>query len=186
MSLLTIIGIALGLAMDAFAVAVATSIALTPVSGRQVFRFAFHFGLFQAFMPIIGWLAGSHLSRFIAAWDHWAAFALLTFVGTKAIYQAFTQRHQDVPRSDPTRGWSLVLYSTATSIDALAVGLSLGFLDVRIWYPCILIGCITAALTTIGMLIGSRLGSSFGKRLEVLGGFILIVIGLKILLEHVA
>ncbi|MBN2309874.1 MAG: manganese efflux pump [Candidatus Hydrogenedentes bacterium] len=185
MNLVAIVGIAVGLAMDAFAVAVATSISLRGVSPRQVFRFAFHFGLFQAFMPVIGWAAGRTVADLIRDWDHWIAFGLLAFVGVKAIREALRDTGEgEAARSDPTRGWSLVAFSVATSIDALAVGLTFAMLDVRIWYPCVLIGLITAALTTVGMLFGARLGARLGRRVEVLGGLTLIGIGVKILVQH--
>lgn len=187
MSLAIVIIIAVGLAMDAFAVALATSIGLKSVSRRQVFRFAFHFGLFQAFMPVIGWTLGRSMHKTVQMWDHWVAFGLLTFVGSKAIYEAL---HRDdgaqVPVSDPTKGLSLVMLSTATSIDALAVGFSFAMLEVAIWYPVLVIGLVTATLTTIAMLGGARLGARFGRRVEVCGGALLIGIGLKILIEHLA
>jgi len=171
--------------MDAFAVAVACSIALSKVSARQVFRFAFHFGLFQALMPLIGWLAGQGAHKYISRWDHWLAFGLLTFVGVKAINDSRKDRGEKLDTKDPTRGFTLVILSVATSIDALAVGISLSALKVGIIQPAIIIGCITGILTTFGMLGGSRIGSRFGKYVEMLGGIILLAIGLKILLTHV-
>ena len=184
MSLFVIIGIAIGLAMDAFAVAVACSLTMGKVSKRQIFRFAFHFGLFQAMMPVLGWSAGRMVYQYIAAMDHWIAFGLLAFVGGKAIYQALCGDKEQLWKGDPTRGISLVIFSIATSIDALAVGLSLSVLDVKIWYPALIIGIITAVMTTIGMLLGCRIGARFGKLMEVTGGLILICIGLKVLISH--
>ena len=185
MSLIALIGIAIGLAMDATAVAIAASVMLGRVSGRQVFRFAFHFGLFQAGMPILGWLAGRGLQEHIQAWDHWVAFGLLSLIGGKAIVDVFREGDgEKAPRSDPTRGMSLVILSIATSIDALAVGLSLALLEVTIWYPALVIGVVTAALTVCGMLLGGFVGQRLGKRVRLLGGVILIGIGTKILVEH--
>ena len=184
MSYPVIIGIAVGLSLDAFAVAIAASVTLRNVSGRQVFRFAFHFGLFQAMMPVIGWLAGRGMGSWIVAWDHWVAFTLLAFIGCKAIYEALSGTEEESERTDPTRGLSLVILSTATSIDALAVGLSFAALRVDIWYPAAIIGLITGGLTLIGMRLGSRLGAQFGRRVEILGGLVLIGIGLKILVQH--
>ncbi len=187
MSLWVILGIAVGLAMDTFAVSIATSVMLRGVTRRQVFRFAFHFGLFQALMPIIGWAAGIRFVHYIANWDHWVAFGLLSFVGGKAIHEALTEVHDEESpssRGDPTRGWSLVILSVATSIDALAVGLSFAVLDITIWTPVAIIGVVTALITMTGMLIGSKLGARFGKRVEILGGLILVGIGLKILIQH--
>lgn len=185
MSLYLVIGIGAGLSMDAFAVAIASSVALRHVSPRQVFRLAFHFGLFQAFMPMLGWAAGRLIAGYIQQWDHWVAFGLLTFVGVKAIREALhgAEGHERI-RTDPTRGLSLVALSVATSIDAFAVGLTFAMLDVSIWYPCVLIGLITASLTTAGMLFGAKLGQRFGSRVEVLGGIVLILIGVSIVVRH--
>ena len=184
MSTFTLLFIALGLAIDAFAVAIATSIRLKAVTRRQVFRLSFHLGLFQALMPVIGWLAGSVVGPFIVAWDHWLAFGLLAFVGGRAIYEALSRDVWQPPTSDPTRGMMLVTLSIATSIDALAVGVTLAFLQVSIWYAAVVIGVVAAALTALGMKLGARIGATFGRRIEVLGGLILILLGVKILVEH--
>ncbi|MBN1917283.1 MAG: manganese efflux pump [Verrucomicrobia bacterium] len=214
MTILVVIGIAVGLAMDAFAVAVGASASLGRITRGQVFRFAFHFGLFQAAMPIVGWLAGRSLNAYIQTWDHWLAFGLLAFIGGKAIITALkssadagrapyspaatrsAQDHTatawpgvgDTRRSDPTRGLSLLVLSVATSIDALAVGLTLGVLGNGIWLAALIIGLVTAALTTFGMHLGSRLGGLFGRRFsrvtEIVGGLVLIGIGAKILIQH--
>ncbi len=180
----TLVLIAIGLAMDALAVAIATSAVLREISGRQVFRLAFHFGLFQFLMPIIGWFAGRSIAGSMATWDHWIAFGLLAFVGGKAIYEAVHEQDGPARRGDPTRGLSLVFLSLATSIDALAVGLSFAMLGVRIWYASLIIGCITGTITTGGMLLGSRLGRHFGQHVEILGGLVLIGIGVKIVAQH--
>jgi len=178
--------IAVGLSMDAFAVAISSSVIIKRVTGRQVFRLGFHFGLFQAMMPIIGWLAGRSVQHYIADFDHWIAFGLLSFIGGKAIYEAFAHRGDIEQRGDPTKGLSLVMLSIATSIDALAIGLSFALLDVTIWYPSLVIGVITASLTIIGVLLGSRLGRKFGTRMEIVGGLVLIFIGVKILIQHIS
>lgn len=185
MSFFTVGAIAVGLAMDAFAVAVAASVSLKRVSPRQVFRFAFHFGLFQALMPLLGWGLGRFVADAIETWDHWVAFALLSFIGARAIYGSFTDApDEETAAKDPTRGWSLVMFSLATSIDAMAVGLSLAMLRVDMWYSCLVIGVVTATLTTFGMLYGPVLGKRLGPRVEVVGGIILIGIGVKILIAH--
>jgi len=181
-----IIGIALGLALDAFAVAIGTSICLGKVSWRQTFRLGWHFGLFQALMPVLGWIAGLTVADLIRAWDHWVAFALLITIGGKAVYEALQKKEDACPTFDPTKGWSLVILSVATSIDALAVGLSFAALDVRIWAPAVVIGIVAAALTTVGMLAGARLGARFGRRMEAVGGLVLIGIGIKIVVEHLS
>ena len=183
MGVLVVVGIGVGLAMDAFAVAVAVSVALGRATSRQTFRLAFHFGLFQCLMPILGWLAGRTVERWIVAWDHWVAFALLAFVGGKAIWTALCGK-ADESRDDPTRGVSLVVLSLATSVDALVVGLTFAVLGVEILYPCVVIGVVTGAITALGMQIGSRLGARFGRAVEVGGGVVLLAIGARILLQH--
>jgi putative Mn2+ efflux pump MntP len=185
MDILTLFGLAVALAMDAFAVALGGSLYLPRLTARHLFRFGFHFGLFQALMPIIGWLAGLSIRRYIEAFDHWLAFALLALVGGKMLWEA--RHHDSEMRSgkDPTRGWSLVMLSVATSVDALAVGLTLSMLGISIWTPALVIGLTAGILTLVGMLLGRRIGQIWGSRVEILGGLILIGIGLKILLEHI-
>jgi len=184
MSWVSVIGIAVALAMDAFAVAIAVSVTLGKASGRQLFRLSFHFGWFQFMMPVIGWFAGRTVAGWVSAWDHWIAFGLLAVIGGKMIYEAFTEVGRQEPAGDPTRGISLVLLSIATSIDALAAGFTFALIGVNVRYPALIIGVVAAALTLLGMRIGGRLGLRFGKRIEVLGGVVLIGIGIKILLEH--
>jgi len=183
MDALTLIAVAFALAMDAFAVALGAGLTLERVSGRHLFRLGFHFGLFQALMPVIGWLAGLTVQRWIAAYDHWLAFGLLVFVGGKMIHEAIAGGDEERAK-DPTRGLTLVLLSVATSIDALAVGLSLAVLGVDIWLPALVIGLVAGAMTVAGMLLGRRIGALWGPRVEIAGGLILLAIGLKILLEH--
>ena len=179
----TIIGLAVALALDALAVAVATGIVLGAASGRQLFRLSFHFGLFQAIMPVLGWLAGRTVHHLIAQYDHWIAFGLLAWIGGKMIRDAFGDDDEE-SAGDPTRGWSLVVLSVATSIDALAVGLSLSLLGTDIWYPSVVIGLVAAAFTLVGMRFGGRLGIKFGKKVEAAGGVVLILIAVRIVIEH--
>ena len=185
MDFLTITGIAVALAMDAFAVALSAGVILHPVTGRQLFRLGFHFGLFQGMMPIIGWLAGVGMKRLVTTYAPWIAFALLTFVGGKMIHEALTHSDEDGKRQDPTKGLTMVMLSIATAIDALAVGFSLSLLGVAIWFPAVIIGLITAVLTVTGMLLGQRIGSIWGEWVEIIGGVVLIGIGLKILLQTI-
>lgn len=184
MAPLTLIGIAIGLAMDAFAVAIGAGLTLQRVDARQTFRLAWHFGLFQALMPIIGWLAGLTVADWISPVDHWIAFGLLTVIGGKMIWESLAHADGERERADPTRGWSLILLSIATSIDALAVGLSLALLDVSIWYPAVVIGLVAGGFTAVGLHLGKRFGALLGRRMEVVGGVILIGIGVRILVEH--
>jgi putative Mn2+ efflux pump MntP len=180
----TLLGIAVALAMDAFAVAIAAGLQLRPLTRGHVFRLGFHFGLFQALMPILGWLAGSTVQRHIAAYDHWIALGLLGFIGGKMIWESVRYEEQERPAADPTRGWTLIVLSVATSIDALAVGLSLAMLRVSIWVPALVIGLVCAAFTVTGMLIGWRVGRAWSRRVGLVGGLVLIAIGVKIVLEH--
>lgn len=184
MDLLTLLGIAIALAMDAFAVALSAGLVLPQLTGRHLFRFGFHFGLFQALMPVLGWLAGISIREQIESFDHWLAFALLAAVGGKMLWDAWRGDAENPKEGDPTRGLSLVMLSIATSIDALAVGLSLAILGVTIWTPALVIGLVAAILTICGMLLGRRIGRAWGSGVEVLGGLVLIIIGVKILVEH--
>lgn len=180
---LTLLGLALALAMDAFAVALGTGILLRRLTGRHLFRLSFHFGLFQALMPILGWLAGRSILPWVDTWDHWIAFALLAFIGGRMIHEAGQHKDPATVR-DPTRGLTMVMLSIATSIDALAVGFSLSILGISIWLPALVIGLVAGGMTILGMLAGDRIGPRWGSRVEILGGLVLIGIGLKILIEH--
>lgn len=188
MGFVNIAAIAVALAMDAFAVAIATGVRLKYVSPRQFFRLAWHFGLFQAMMPIIGWAAGLTVRESIARFDHWIAFGLLAFVGVNMIREAFKLEEDARRKRDPTRGLTLVMLSVATSIDALAVGLTISMLQVAIWLPALVIGLVAGAFTVLGLQLGKAVGSA--ERLspvaEVLGGVVLIGIGLNLLYEHKA
>ncbi|MFH1268350.1 MAG: manganese efflux pump MntP family protein [Planctomycetota bacterium] len=183
MNWLNLLGISVGLAMDAFAVSLAAGLTLASVTPRHTFRMAFHFGLFQAMMPILGWLAGKELAGYIAAYDHWIAFALLSFVGGKMLLEAGKGRAK-TSEADPTRGLSLVTLSVATSIDALAVGMSMAFLRVSIWVPAAVIGLVAATLSAVGIRFGNRLGARVGRWAEAFGGCVLLLIGVKILVSH--
>jgi manganese efflux pump family protein len=183
MNLIEILLIAVGLAMDAFAVSLGAGTTGFIKGPRPVFRLSFHFGLFQALMPLLGWLAGSRVAGFISAFDHWIALALLSFVGIRMIRSGLGAEGE-VARTDPSRGGTLVMLSVATSIDAFAVGLSLAMLRVHILYPSLVIGVVTGGLCVLALLLGKRLGDTVGKRMEVVGGLILNGIGLRILLVH--
>jgi len=184
MSVLAILGIAVGLAMDAFAVSLGIGLKQCQVNTRTTFRLALHFGLFQAFMPVLGWLAGLTFARWITSVDHWIAFGLLAAIGGKMIYEALWGDEEKSTGKDPTRGTSLIVLSVATSIDAFAVGLSLALLGLQIWYPAVIIGIVAFAFTAAGLHLGCRFGALLGKRMEIVGGLILIGIGVKILVDH--
>ncbi len=185
MGFFSLIGIAFGLAMDAFSVALASGVAVDKISPRHAFRLSFHFGLFQFGMPILGWSAGYLVAERIGSFDHWLAFALLAGVGSKMIWEALQPEDGSV-RGDPTRGFTLIMLSVATSIDALAIGLSLVLIGVPVLYPSIVIGSVAASMTLLGLVIGNRAGHLLGRKMEILGGMVLFGIGLKILVEHMA
>jgi putative Mn2+ efflux pump MntP len=180
---ITIILIAVGLSMDAVAVAVSLGITRKAMNIYNAITVAAWFGGFQALMPLIGWLVGFTLRELITGIDHWVAFFLLSFIGVRMIYESFFGKDKDIPANSLNLG-TLVLLSIATSIDALAVGISFAFIDVPITAPVIIIGSVTFALSLIGVYVGKRVGRLFAKRVSIVGGLILIAIGTKILLEH--
>jgi manganese efflux pump family protein len=182
MSLTTTFLIALSMAMDAFAVSMCSGLKIGP-GPRPVFRIAFHFGLFQALMPVMGWLFGNTIEPLVKNFDHWVAFGLLAFVGIRMIRSGLSKSEEEIIR-DPSRGLTMVMLSIAVSIDALAIGLSLAFLDVDIWTPALIIGLVTGSLSLIGLRMGNGVGKRFGKPVEVLGGLVLIGIGARILASH--
>jgi len=186
MTTAAVFGIAFALAMDAFAVSVAAGVTLRRVGTRHTFRLAWHFGFFQWAMPVIGWCAGSTVRPLIERFDHWTAFLLLLFVGAHMLQEAFQEHGAESQKGDPTRGMTLVLLSVATSIDALAVGLSLSLLNISIWFPALIIGIVAAVLTGAGIHIGSRIGaaSRIGRYADIAGGLVLIAIGFRILYDH--
>lgn len=151
---------------------------------RSKLRLAFHLAFFQALFTVLGWLAGATVDRFINGIDHWIAFGLLSYVGIKMIRSGLNSDHESQNQGDPTRGKTMVMLSVATSIDAMAVGLSMAMLKQPVVLPALVIGLVTFGLSLTGLIAGSRLGQAFGKRMEILGGIILISIGIKILIEH--
>ena len=171
--------------MDAFAVSIVAGITIEKLTHRHVFRLAFHFGLFQFMMPVLGWLAGQSMAGYISQWDHWVAFALLAVIGGKMLWESRPGKEPENP-SDPTRGLMIITLSIATSIDALAVGFSMAFLGISIWLPSVVIGVVAAAMTVIGMRFGSRIGRKGGRWAQVLGGVVLIAIGIRILVLHLS
>jgi len=144
---------------------------------------ASHFGLFQGGMTFLGWLAGTQIANWIAGFDHWIAFGLLAFVGIRMIKSGINSNEESHP-VDPSRGMTLVMLSVATSLDALAVGLSLAFLDSNILIASLVIGVVSVILSLVGTVFGGTLGSHLGKRMEIIGGILLIGIGLRIVITH--
>ena len=182
MDILSIVLIAVGLAMDAFAVSITSGITIKRLKINNALKIALFFGLFQAVMPIIGWLAGLSLRGYISAIDHWIAFGLLSFIGCKMIYESITVQSSE-KEINPLNVYVLLVLSVATSIDALAVGVSFAFLKVPIITPVIIIGTVTFSLSYLGVYLGDRIGSFFENKIEIAGGLLLIGIGIKILVE---
>ncbi|MEJ5292904.1 MAG: manganese efflux pump MntP family protein [Candidatus Methanosuratincola sp.] len=183
MDLVEILLIAVGLSMDSLAVAVASGMALKEIGVRGSAKIGAFFGLFQAGMPIIGWLGGSAFIWLIAGFDHWVAFLLLAFIGGRMIYEAVWDT-DEVSGKNPLVLSHLLLISVATSIDALAVGLGFSALGVSILAPAVAIGAVCFAISFTGAFFGNRVGRYLGNRVRAIGGIILISIGLRILLEH--
>jgi putative Mn2+ efflux pump MntP len=187
MSFVFILGIAVALAMDCFAITLGLACGVRGLTMKQAARMAAYFGGFQFVMPVLGWLAGDSLLGLIESFDHWVAFGLLALIGGRMIYESFEMSEEDKAcRPDQTRGSRLLLLALATSIDALAVGLSLGVVRTSILYPAAIIGVTSFAMTVLGAKLGPVVGRVVGRRAELLGGLILIGIGAKILIEHLA
>lgn len=191
MTFIELFALAVALAMDAFAVAVCTGCSLKRVTLAHFVRLSFAFGFFQFLMPVLGWYLGLTVRGFIESWDHWIAFALLAWIGGNMIRSSLThdagsESCDATPNADPTRGRRLLILAIATSIDALAVGLSFALLNLTVWGPATLIGIVCAIITAGGLLAGKMLAKAdlFGRWAELAGGCVLIGIGLKILYEH--
>ncbi len=175
--------IAVALSLDAFAVAVASGITIKHLRLKHALTIAAWFGSFQAIMPLLGWFGGVKLNTLLSSVDHWIAFVLLSFVGGKMIYEAFKIEAIE-HRSNPLEVYVLFMLSLATSIDAFAVGLSLAMLKIQIVVPALIIGVITFALSFAGVYLGRHSGHFFEKKIEIIGGVILIGIGVRILVGH--
>ena len=182
MDIATILLIALGLAMDALAVSTAHGMTVQKRKVATGLAMAGSFGAFQALMPVLGWWAGLSFIEFIADFDHWLAFGLLAVIGGKMIHSARTNLEEE--KEQKVTVPVLLILSVATSIDALAVGLSFSLLRVAIITPVIIIGIVTFLLAFAGFNFGNKLGKLFQRKVQVIGGLVLIAIGLKILLEH--
>ena len=184
MDIITIILIAVGLAMDAFAVSIANGMSTASQKRKNALIVASFFGAFQMLMPIVGWLAGLAMAELIMGIDHWIAFGLLAFIGSKMIYES--SKRESSNQDSTLRIHTLLTLAVATSIDALMVGLSFAFLQTTLATPIIIIGLVTFTLSFTGFLFGNVIGNLFGNKIKAIGGIILITIGIKILLEHIA
>ena len=179
--------IGVGLSMDAFAVAICQGLSMSRLNWRHAGVIGLYFGGFQALMPLLGWTLGSQFARYIQSVDHWVAFVLLALIGGNMIRGGGDDSEDGESCSvDPTKGRKLLILAVATSIDALAVGLSFSLLNINVWGPSTLIGVVCAVITALGLLAGKGLAHAdiFGRRAELVGGCVLIGIGLKILYEH--
>lgn len=177
--------VSVGLAMDAFAVAVCKGLKMPKINKKQTALIALFFGGFQAIMPLIGYFLGKQFEEYIVSIDHWITFVLLGFIGGKMIYESFKKDDEDEDK--PFSIKELFVLAIATSIDALAVGITFSFLlneEMSIAIPVLSIGVITAFLSAIGVFIGHKFGEKYKSKAEFTGGLILVLIGLKILLEH--
>jgi len=183
MSFFTILTIAVALSMDAFSVSIATGAAYKKTHNLNALKMALFFGFFQAFMPVIGWFAGLAFRKHIESFDHWVAFALLALVGGKMIYEAIFTKKEQQKNKTMTLTLLLVL-SIATSIDALAVGITFSLIAESITKAVIVIGLVTFAFSYVGVFIGEKLGHFFENKIEIAGGLMLLAIGIKILIEH--
>ena len=183
MDLVTIIVIAVGLAMDAFAVSIVSGSVYQQLHVRHALRMAVFFGGFQAIMPLIGSLAGMSVKDYIADYDHWVAFGLLAAVGGKMIYESFKIKSAK-KNLDPSNVLVLLILALATSIDALAIGITLSLITSSIAVAVIIIGMVTFVLSYLGVFIGKKFGHFFENKIEAIGGLVLIGLGIKILLEH--
>ena len=184
MEIATSFFVAIGLAMDAFAVSLGVGTGGRATDFRAKFRLAFHFGFFQFMMTVVGWLLGSTVAAFIDGIDHWVALALLGYVGVNMVRSGLSPK-KETYSIDPSRGKTLMMLCVATSLDALAVGISMAMIQVDVWIPSAIIGIVCLILSAVGLLAGAKLGEKFGKRMEILGGVILIFIGIRVLITHI-
>lgn len=186
MNLFSILLIAFAMSTDAFAVAISKGVAMARPTLPQALRIGLIFGAIEALTPVIGWLLGSVASRAISEWDHWIAFGLLMILGLRMVYAGCRADKDEQPSLTPPTLPMLSLAAFATSIDAMAVGVSFAFVDVNILVAAVAIGCATLLMVTVGVMLGRVLGQLVGQRAEVIGGVILIVIGNVILFQHLA
>ena len=182
MSFLELLLVAVGLSMDAFAVAVCRGLEMRRIDYRQALLIAVFFGGFQALMPVVGYLLGAGFEHYISAFDHWIAFALLAFIGGKMIWEAVRGGEEEQPQELDLK--MLLMMAVATSIDALAVGITFAFLRMDILSSALTIGATTFLISFGGVAAGNRFGARYKKKAEITGGVVLVLIGVKILLEH--
>ena len=187
MNPLSIVAIAFAMSTDAFAAAIAKGAALQRPSWREALRTGAIFGVIEAITPVVGWLVGSAAAKYASAWDHWIAFTLLTGLGARMMWVGFRSEPSDIDERPQSHSfWVLALTGLATSIDALAVGVGLAFVDVHITWVAAAIGLATFVMVAVGVMLGRVLGAIAGQRAEILGGLLLIGIGSAIVFEHLS
>ncbi|MEG1139945.1 MAG: manganese efflux pump MntP family protein [Lachnospiraceae bacterium] len=175
----------IGVSMDAFAVSICKGLNMRKMNYAHAFIYALFFGGFQAIMPLIGWILGTGFKNYITAVDHWIAFILLTIIGGKMLYEAFTKKEEEgVNEEERLNLKEVLIMAIATSIDALAIGVTFAFLGVNIWLAIAVIGVTTFIISYFGVVVGNVFGNKYEKKAEIMGGIILILIGVKLLLEH--
>ena len=183
MMLLEIFAIAIGLAMDAVAVSIVNGISISNIKNKDALKIAFFFGLFQAAMPLLGWSLGNEFKEILSAYDHWIAFGLLLAIGLNMIRESCKPHNEK--QKDNLQFYMLIAMSIATSIDAFATGFGLSLLSINIYISILVIGFVTFILSFLGVKFGKQLGCKTSKKVEVTGGIILILIGIKITIEHI-
>jgi putative Mn2+ efflux pump MntP len=183
MEILTVFLIAIGLSFDTFAVSASCGLILQQSKLRQSLKIAIVFAICQGIMPAFGWLVGSEIKQYVEAYDHWIAFILLFFIGLKMIIESLKKNNEKC--FDPLKLKVLIGLGLATSIDALIIGISLAFLHLNIIFSLLIIASVTFLISILGLQIGKKAGNKFGKKMETIGGIILILIGIKIIIEHI-
>lgn len=183
MEYLTIFLIAVGLSMDSFAVSITSGLVLNKIDFKNATKIALSLAFFQAMMPTLGWLIGVKIQVYIESFDHWIAFGLLFLIGMKMILESLKDDESD-KNFNPMKPKVLLMMSLATSIDALVVGISFAFIEYKWFVSGFIIGATTYIISMLGILFGKKMGSRFGNKMEIVGGIILILIGVRILLQH--
>ena len=185
MDVYSLILLSIGLAMDAFSVAIVSGFGLGKMKLADSLKVSSSFGAAHIIMPILGWFLGSTVVTFIQRWDHWLAFILLAYVGVRMLREGLSEDIKAIEASDLLEFTSLIMFTVTVSIDALAVGLSFSLQELSIWIPSLFIGVGTLIFTFIGLNIGNKTGKRFGKKAQIVGGLILILIGLRIVFLHI-
>jgi putative Mn2+ efflux pump MntP len=180
----TLILLSIGLAMDAFSVALVAGFCLGKINKMDSLKVSGTFGIAHIVMPVLGWFLGSTVIDLISKWDHWIAFVLLAFVGGRMLKEGLDEENEEINAGDLLRIASLLMFTVAVSIDALAIGLSFSIQNLSIWKPSIYMGIGTLVFTFVGLNIGNKTGQRFGKKAQLFGGVVLILIGVRIVLSH--